>query len=427
MKKLLFIFIILQAILVYSNAFAGDVYVIRIDGAISPPISDYLKRGIQTAINKKASALVVELNTPGGLLKTTREIVQDILESPVPIIVYVTPKGAHAGSAGVFITMAGHIAAMSPGTNIGAAHPVSMQQSMDSIMSTKVTNDAAAFIRSIAEQRQRDTIWAELAVRKSESITAAEAKERNVIDIVANDIEELLKALQDKEVKIGNELKSLNLSTSAIIELPMNFFEKMLVLIADPEVAYVFMTLGLLGIILELYSPGTLFPGIVGSISLLLSFYAMHSLPVNIIGLALVILAVIFFIAEVYTTTNGVLTVGGIIALFLGSMMLLKTNSPLEFAQISNSVIIPTVLLVAAFFGGIAWFGLRAQNEKVSTGEDALIGAEGEVTEDFSDQGWVMVQGELWQASSNGVSFKKGDKVVVKNREHFKLIVSKTK
>lgn len=264
-----------------------------------------------------------------------------------------------------------------------------------------------------------------MAVRKSESITAAEAKERNVIDIVANDMEELLKALQDKEVKIGNELQSLDFSSSAIIELPMNFFEKMLVLIADPEVAYVFMTLGLLGIILELYSPGTLFPGIVGSISLLLSFYAMHSLPVNIIGIALVVLAVIFFIAEVYTATNGVLTVGGIVALFLGSMMLLKTDSPLEFARISNSVIIPTVLLVAAFFGGIAWFGLRAQNEKVSTGEDALIGAEGEVSEDFSDQGWIMVQGELWQASSNGVSFKKGDKVVVKSRDHFTLIVSR--
>lgn len=423
MKK--FLFILFHTFLIYSTSVAADVYVIRIDGAISPPISDYLKRGIQIAIDKKASALVVELNTPGGLLKTTRQIVQDILESPVPIIVYVTPNGAHAGSAGVFITMAGHIAAMSPGTNIGAAHPVSMQQSMDSIMSAKVTNDAAAFIRSIAEQRQRDTIWAELAVRKSESITAAEAKERNVIDIVANDMEELLKALQDKEVKIGNELQSLDFSSSAIIELPMNFFEKMLVLIADPEVAYVFMTLGLLGIILELYSPGTLFPGIVGSISLLLSFYAMHSLPVNIIGIALVVLAVIFFIAEVYTATNGVLTVGGIVALFLGSMMLLKTDSPLEFARISNSVIIPTVLLVAAFFGGIAWFGLRAQNEKVSTGEDALIGAEGEVSEDFSDQGWIMVQGELWQASSNGVSFKKGDKVVVKSRDHFTLIVSR--
>lgn len=423
MKKLLFI--LFHTFLVYSTSVAADVYVIRIDGAISPPISDYLKRGIQTAIDKKAIALVVELNTPGGLLKTTRQIVQDILESPVPIIVYVTPNGAHAGSAGVFITMAGHIAAMSPGTNIGAAHPVSMQQSMDSIMSAKVTNDAAAFIRSIAEQRQRDTIWAELAVRKSESITAAEARERNVIDIVANDMEELLKALQDKEVKIGNELQSLDFSSSAIIELPMNFFEKMLVLIADPEVAYVFMTLGLLGIILELYSPGTLFPGIVGSISLLLSFYAMHSLPVNIIGIALVVLAVIFFIAEVYTATNGVLTVGGIVALFLGSMMLLKTDSPLEFARISNSVIIPTVLLVAAFFGGTAWFGLRAQNEKVSTGEDALIGAEGEVSEDFSDQGWIMVQGELWQASSNGVSFKKGDKVVVKSRDHFTLNVSR--
>lgn len=423
MKK--FLFILFHTFLIYSTSVAADVYVIRIDGAISPPISDYLKRGIQIAIDKKASALVVELNTPGGLLKTTRQIVQDILESPVPIIVYVTPNGAHAGSAGVFITMAGHIAAMSPGTNIGAAHPVSMQQSMDSIMSAKVTNDAAAFIRSIAEQRQRDTIWAELAVRKSESITAAEAKERNVIDIIANDMEELLKALQDKEVKIGNELQSLDFSSSAIIELPMNFFEKMLVLIADPEVAYVFMTLGLLGIILELYSPGTLFPGIVGSISLLLSFYAMHSLPVNIIGIALVVLAVIFFIAEVYTATNGVLTVGGIVALFLGSMMLLKTDSPLEFARISNSVIIPTVLLVAAFFGGIAWFGLRAQNEKVSTGEDALIGAKGEVSEDFSDQGWIMVQGELWQASSNGVSFKKGDKVVVKSRDHFTLNVSR--
>lgn len=423
MKKLLFI--LFHTFLIYSTSVAADVYVIRIDGAISPPISDYLKRGIQTAIDKKAIALVVELNTPGGLLKTTRQIVKDILESPVPIIVYVTPNGAHAGSAGVFITMAGHIAAMSPGTNIGAAHPVSMQQSMDSIMSAKVTNDAAAFIRSIAEQRQRDTIWAELAVRKSESITAAEAKKRNVIDIVANDMEELLKALQDKEVKIGNELQSLDFSSSAIIELPMNFFEKMLVLIADPEVAYVFMTLGLLGIILELYSPGTLFPGIVGSISLLLSFYAMHSLPVNIIGIALVVLAVIFFIAEVYTATNGVLTVGGIVALFLGSMMLLKTDSPLEFARISNSVIIPTVLLVAAFFGGTAWFGLRAQNEKVSTGEDALIGAEGEVSEDFSDQGWIMVQGELWQASSNSVSFKKGDKVVVKSRDHFTLIVSR--
>ena len=402
---------------------AQKVVSIKVDGSINPASAAFIKNAMDKAVAADAECLLIHLNTPGGLLKSTRVIVSDILESPVPVIVYVSPGGAHAGSAGVFITMAGHIAAMAPSTNIGAAHPVSMQGGMDSTMNDKTTNDAAAFIRAIAEKRKRNLKWAEEAVRKSVSITEVEAVNNQVIDMVAQNERDLLKQVHGRVVTVSSGSKTLNTKNAAIEQVSMNFSERFLDMISDPNIAYILMMLGVYGILFELYSPGSIAPGVIGVICLILAFYAMHTLPVNYAGLALIIVAFILFILEVKVTSYGILGIGGVIALAIGSIMLIRTDSALEFIRISWGVIVPTTLVTAAFFLFLVGMAVKGQKLKSITGEEGIVGEEGEAIATLEPSGMVRVHGELWKAESVSGSISRGQKIKVTAINNLTLFV----
>ena len=396
---------------------------LTVDGAINPVTADYIHRGIQTAIKENAQCVIIHLNTPGGLLKSTRIIVSDILESAVPVVVFVSPNGAHAGSARVFITLAAHIAAMAPGTNIGAAHPVAMESAMDSTMSEKVTNDAAAFIRTIAQSRNRNLDWAEMAVRKSVSITAREAVALKVVDMLALNTDDLLEQLDGKKISINHDSITLHTQHIKTESLEMSGIEKLLNILVDPNIAYILMMLGFYGLLFELYSPGAIFPGVLGGICLILAFYSMHTLPVNYAGLALIIFAIILFILEIKVVSHGLLAIGGTISLLLGSLMLIRNESPLEMVRISKAVIIPVVIFTAAFFTFLVTMAIRAQRGKPITGMDAMMGAIGTAMESFDQAGNVLVKGEIWQAESTSGSIIKDQKVRVTGRKKFTLLV----
>lgn len=401
---------------------AQKIITLEINGSINPVTVGYVERGIKKATKENAECLLIKLNTPGGLLKSTRVIVSLILESPVPVVVYVSPGGAHAGSAGVFITMAGHVAAMAPVTNIGAAHPVSQGQQMDPVMNEKVTNDATAFIRTIAQSRNRDTVWAEKAVRYSLSITAKEALEMNVIDLLATDMQDLLEQLDGKTVNMKTGSKTLQTKAATPEAEEMNWIERLLDILADPNIAYILLMLGFYGILFEIFNPGAIFPGVIGGICIILAFYSMHTLPINYAGLALIILGIILFILELKIASSGILGIGGTIALLLGSLMLIRNESPLEVVRISKSVIIPAVLTTAALFFLMVTMGLKAQRRKNVTGLDTLIGSIAVATESFENTGMVMLQGELWQVETDGNKIEKGQKLKITGRRKFVLI-----
>ena len=414
---------ILLILLFPVASFSQKVLVIDVDGSINPVSSDYIKRGIGKAEKEHAQCLVIRLNTPGGLLQSTRVIVSAILDAPIPVVVYVSPVGSHAGSAGVFITMAGHIAAMAPGTNIGAAHPVSMQENMDPVMNEKVTNDAAAFIRTIAQHRNRDTIWADKAVRKSLSITSSEALEKNVIDIVARNMDDLLQKLDGRVISVQAGSKTLQTRNAVIETEEMSWIEKLLNVLVDPNVAYVLMLLGFYGLLFEIYSPGAIFPGVIGGICIILAFYAMNTLPVNYAGLALIIFAIILFLLEIKVVSYGILAIGGTISLLLGSFMLLRNESPLEFVRISKAVILPAVAVTAGFFFFLITMGIRAQRNIPVTGFASLVGSMGTAEESFEESGMVKVRGEIWQAESTVGSIVKGQTIRVTGRRKFTLFI----
>lgn len=391
------------------------VYVIKVEGSINPSTADYIHKSIEEAKQKNAECLVIQLNTPGGLLKSTRFIVSDLLTSTIPVIVYVSPGGSQAASAGVFITLAGNIAAMAPGTNIGASHPVSGDGSkMDSTMSEKVTNDAAAFIRSISEKRKRNVKWSEDAVRNSVSITETEALRDSVVDLVAADLNELMAKVDGREVETAAGKKVLNTKNFTVVNYEESWFQKFLNIVSDPNVAYILMMLGIWGIIIEFYHPGAILPGVVGVMCLLLGLYGLHTLPLNYAGVGLILLSIILFIAEIKITSYGMLTVGGVISLLLGSLMLVDTSSPLESAiDISLGVIITTVIIITALFAVLAWLVVRAHKRKAMTGESGMIGEIGEVFMDIiNGKGTVKIMGELWKAESDQ-SIEKGAKVKV--------------
>jgi membrane-bound serine protease (ClpP class) len=402
---------------------AQKVISIKIDGSINPVSAGFIHNAIAKAEKEKAVCVLIELNTPGGLVKSTRVIVSDLLQSTVPVIVYVSPAGAHAGSAGVFITMAAHIAVMAPGTNIGAAHPVALQATMDSTMSNKATNDAAAFIRTIAEKRNRNLEWAEDAVRNSVSITETEALKKNVIDMIALDDKEILRRVDGKTIAVASGNLVLNTKGATIETYEMSFIEKMLDTISNPNIAYILLLLGMYGIMFELYNPGAILPGIVGVISLVLAFYTMHSLPVNYAGVGLIIFAIILFLLEIKIVSHGMLAIGAVISLLLGSMMLLKSGSTLEMVRISNAVIITATAVSALFFLFIVGAGIRAQKLKVVTGAEAMAGAVGEVLEPLTPAGTVRVQGEVWNAVSISGTIDKGERVRIREMKNLALFV----
>lgn len=406
----------------------GAVHVITLDATINPATADYIHVSIQRAKEQNAECLVIRLNTPGGLLKSTRVIVTDLLAAPLPIVVYVAPAGSQAASAGTFITLAAHIAAMAPGTNIGAAHPVGMQGAeKDSIMNEKATNDAAAFIRSISEKRKRNVQWAEEAVRKSISLTENEALKQRVIDVVAPSVAALMDSLDGRNVDIEGVSRALRTKGADIKEFEMDWKHKLLDLLSDPNVAYIFFLLGIYGLMFELYNPGSILPGVVGVIAIIIALYSLHTMPINYAGLALILFGIILFIAEIKITSYGLLTVGGIISLALGSIMLIESDSSLEFIRISWSVIIPAALITTGFFAFAVGMGIRAQQRKPTTGIEGLIGETGEAITVLNPTGQVRVHGEIWKAMSDEGKITSGTQIVVTSIDNLTLHVKKAR
>lgn len=392
---------------------AQKVVVIKIDGAINPVSASFIHDGIEKVHKEKAACLVIQLNTPGGLLQSTRAIVSDILMSPVPVVVYVSPSGSHAGSAGVFITLAAHIAAMAPGTNIGAAHPVNLVGKTDSVMNMKATNDAAAFIRSIAEKRKRNLEWSEDAVRNSLSITENEALKKNVIDYIAPNENELLNQINGHRVALNSGNVVLHTKGAKIEYVEMSASEKLLDFISNPDVAYLLLMLGMVGIYFELFNPGAVLPGVVGVISLILAFYAMNTLPVNYAGLMLIIFSLVLFLLEIKVVSHGVLAIGGVVSLFLGSIMLFKSSSSLDMIKISTGIIVSVTAISTVFFLFVIGLGLKAQRLKTVTGINILLGQTGETLSMLDPQGQLQVNGEVWTAESTKGKISKGELVKV--------------
>ena len=423
MKLIITLFALL--FLMSRIAIGQTVISIKIDGAINPVTADFIRDAIENARIKKAACLLIHLNTPGGLIQSTRIIVTELLESHVPVVVFIYPDGAQAGSAGVFITMAANIAAMTEASNIGAAHPVEMQGTMDSVMSKKVTNDAAAFIRSIANKRNRNLEWAEDAVRNSVSITASEALQKHVIDLIASSDDDLMNQVDGKEIKLNNGVIILHTKNAVIETYNMSAIYKLLNLISNPNIAYLMMMLGFFGILFEFFNPGAILPGIVGVIALILAFYSMQTLPINYAGLALIIFGVFLLLLEIKIVSHGMLAIGGIISLLLGSMMLIKASSPLELAGISRLVIITTTVITALFFLFVIGAGLKAQKRKAVIGLEAMPGLTGIAMEPLEPDGRIRVQGEIWNASSITGNIKKGETVRINAVKKMLLYVEK--
>lgn len=399
------------------------VMVISVDDVINPVTSEFIQESIRRANASKVEALVIELDTPGGLDTSMRAIIKSITASDVPVIVYVAPSGARAASAGVFITMAAHVAAMAPGTNIGAAHPVGVGGKMGKTMVEKATNDAVAYIKSIAEKRGRNAEWAEKAVRKSVSITSARALELGVIDIVSSNLDRLLNEVDGREVKTVGGKRTFHTAEHTIEKEEMGLRLKILAMIGNPNVAYILMLLGFYGLFFELTNPGAIFPGIVGGISLILAFYAFQTLPVNYAGLLLIMLAIIMFILEVSITSYGALTIGGVVSMVLGSLMLFESPGP--FIRLSIYLIIPTAVITALFFSVTIGLAVKAWKRKPVTGSEGLVGTAGHAHTDISgEKGMALLNGEYWDAFSEE-AIKEGERIIVVSISGLRIKVKK--
>lgn len=385
------------------GAQAAKVGLIKIDGAIGPATASYIARAIDVSSERQDECLIIQLDTPGGLLDSTKVIVQKFLASSVPIVVYVGPPGAHAGSAGCFITIAADVAAMAPTTSIGAAHPVSIggnptggEEKTDDTMKQKLENFATSYIETIAAKRKRNVEWAKSSVKESAAISSEQALDMNVIDIIAKDLPDLLKQLDGREV---ND-KSLKTADAGVVEIPMAAREKVFQLLWRPEVMFLLMLMAIYGIIGELSNPGAILPGVVGGIALILALYMAAILPVNIAGLALIGLAILLFIADIYATTHGVLTTGGVISFLLGALMLFDKAEP--GFRLSLSYIIPGVVVTALFFVFVVGAGLRAQLLPVRVGKETMLGKTvNAISRIDATGGKVFVEGEYWNALSD--------------------------
>lgn len=397
----------------------------KYEGIINPVAAEFVGTEIKRAKDARAEALIIELDTPGGLDQSMRIIVKEIIGSDVPIVVYISPSGARSASAGVFITLASHIAAMTPGTNIGAAHPVALGGGeMDKEMKKKVENDAAAYIKSIAEKRGRNVKWAEDAVRSSVSVTEKEALDLKVIDLVAFNIDDLLRQIDGREVVTEGGKRVLRTKDADLVRIEIGLRLRILNALSDPNIAYILMIIGIYGLIFELSSPGSILPGVVGGISLILAFYSFQTLPINYAGLALIILGIIFFIAEIKVTSYGLLAVGGTISMLLGSLMLINTDVP--YLRISWGVIFPSVIATVLFFLFVVGMAVKSQRKKPVTGIEGLIGTTCLVKTDISPRGKVMLRGEIWDAISDE-PLKEGDEAEIIRVEGLKLLIKRYK
>ncbi|MFH1241098.1 MAG: nodulation protein NfeD [Pseudomonadota bacterium] len=403
-----------------ATALASNrIVIVELEGSINPGTAMYVVRGLEEAKKEEAVLCILRLDTPGGLASSMRTIVKAILNSPVPVAVYVGPSGAGAASAGVMITVAAHIAAMAPGTNIGAAHPVTAGgKDIEKTMSEKVVNDMAAYARGIAEDKGRNGEWVEKAIRESVSITADEAVEKKVVELVARDIDELIKLLNGREVSLPGGKITLKTAGLEKKYFRPGFRDKVLKTISDPNIAYILMMIGLAGLYFELSHPGAIFPGVIGAISLILAFFSFQTLPVNYAGLLLIALAIIFFIAEIKVASYGILSIGGLVSLTLGSIMLF------EDVSVSLELMMPTILLVGGFFVIVAGLAFRAYRTRPRLGAEGLLGESGVVTEVIDPEGLVFVHGEYWRARA-GERLEPGEKVVVRGVEGLLLEVTK--
>ncbi len=397
------IFFILSALLLFLCCFPGnnfsaenEVYIIQVSGSINPAVAGFIEKGIEKASADGVSCVVIEIDTPGGLAESMRKIVMAIFASKVPVVSYVAPSGARAASAGVMITIAADIAAMAPGTNIGAAHPVSAGgKDISGKMSEKVINDMVAQVKSIAQKRGRNAEWAEKAVRKSVSVTENEALKANVIDVVAKDLDDLIRQINGRKIENKGVLKLDNPKKTLLEE---DLRTKILKTISDPNIAYILMMIGLAGLYFELSHPGAVLPGVVGGISIILAFFAFQTIPVNYAGFLLIILALVFFIMEMKITSYGLLSVAGITSLLLGSLMLFESNG--TDMGLSWKVLVPTLVVISGFFVVVSGLVFRSHLSKPRTGASGLVGEIGVVKESIITEGKVFVHGELWKAIS---------------------------
>jgi len=435
---------------VKENPLSNEIIVIEINGTINPATLDYIRTGLKEAEMKSAQALFILLDTPGGLLSSTKEIVKLLLNSPIPVVVYVSPSGASATSAGVFITLAANIAAMAPGTSIGAAHPVSLipggkqpekkeqdptkktkeqndnesaEKTNEDIMSEKIENYASSFIESIAEHRGRNMEWAIDAVRESASITATEALEMKVIDLISPSIADLQTQINGMKVKLPQGERTLLTSGAKIQRVEMSIKQKLIDILSTPDIAFLLLSLGSLGLLLEFYNPGLIFPGVAGVVCLMMGFVSFQILPFNYAGVVLLLLALGLFVAEVYISSYGLLTTGGVISFALGALLLFDT--PDSDVRVGYQVVIASTGAIALFFGYVLFYLIKAQNLKPLAGMEGLIGEEGNAVSDIGESGKIYVMGEYWDALSDE-PISEGDKIkVVESKKGFKLKVEK--
>ncbi len=405
----------------------GKVVLLRVRGVIDPIVAQYVEQGIRTAGREGADAVIIQLDTPGGLDTAMRTVVQAILASDIPVVVYVAPSGARAASAGVFIAMAAHVIAMAPGTNIGAAHPVTLgREDTSATMKDKMTNDAAAYLRSLAEHRGRNAEWAEQAVRESTSLTAQQAMDRGVVDLVSRDLGELLRQLDGREITCGENRIALSLADAEVERRPMNILQAVAHGIVDPNIAYLLLSLGTIALIAEFYHPGAIIPGVTGVISLILAFVAMGSLPVNWGGIALIVVAFAFFILDI-KVAGFALSVAGAISFVLGSLLLFSPFTPVPPAmprlRVNPWLVTGMTALLVGFFGFALTAGLRAQRRAVMVGGAPAVGSTGVAVSDLDPHGVVRIRSETWSATAVADPIRAGERVAVVAAEGLRLRV----
>ncbi len=414
-------------IAVQAQAATGNIAVLEVDGAINPVLADYIKGGIEQAEERQAIACIIRMDTPGGLDTAMRDIIQAMDEAHIPIVVYV-PAGARAASAGFFITIAADVAAMAPDTTIGSAHPVAIgsegEAAMSEAMEQKVVNEAAAYARGIAKAHGRNAEWAEKAVRESANVAAPEALELNVIDLVAVNLDSLLAQLDGREVTmLDGSVVTLQTEGATVDSIDMTIVEQFLYVISDPNIAYILLSLAMLGIFVEITNPGLIFPGVVGAICGIMAFYSLGQLPVNWAGVLLIVLAFGLFIGEVLTTTFGLFTVGGAVALFLGGLILFKGASPVF--EVNRWLLVIVTLIIAALFAFVVSHVISVHRRQASTGREDLIGKKALVKVALDPEGTVFFKGERWNAVSEQGRVEPGGEVIITGVDGLALRVVK--